>query len=104
MQIDKTLLGIDKDAYSLHDSLLKEISINFISKEISLIVELYLEKNRNIKILLSDIVQFSGILTNDFKNKEVLLDFKFQDNILKIYTSSDSSISIEYGKCYIDNI
>lgn len=42
--IDKTLLGVDKGFYSLHDSLLKELSIDFFYKKITLLIELYLEK------------------------------------------------------------
>ena len=94
---DEILLGIRDGKYSLHDSLLDEFNINYLTQRIVMIVRLIAENKKAVRILFEGVDQLSGEIAIDAKNKEIILDFELgKPNQLKLYTTSDTSLQYTF--------
>ena len=94
---DKIFSEIRNGTYSLHDSFLNELRIDYTARKIVFFVNLILEEGRSIRIELNGVSQLKSDITLDPKNAEIILDFDFnQEDLLDLYTTSLSSLQCKF--------
>ena len=92
---DEVIAGIANGEYSIHDSFMREIRIDYIAKKIIFIVEIPQEDGKKVKVQLIDITMISGDMNFDCKNREIILHFDINNqNEVELYTSSNTLLKI----------